>query len=93
MSIQMLIKKIQFDNLTFAAAAGLHRAVIILTTDRSTLSLLGRAELPEAASRNDVALELMRDALRQIRQMPEFRRQGEKVQVAKDATQEFLRSA
>ena len=89
----MLIKKIQFDRLTYAASEGFHRAVIILTTDLSTLSLLARAELPATASRNDVALELMRDAMRQIRQMPEFRREKEKVQVAEDATQEFMQSA
>ena len=31
--------------------------------------------------------------MRQIRQMPEYRRQKEKVQVAENATQEFLQSA
>lgn len=89
----MLINKIQFDNLRFAPDRTQHCAVVILTTDESTLCLLGKVDLPESAARDDVALGLMHDALRQIRQMPEFRTRQDVVQIADDATQEFRQTA
>ncbi|QYX56917.1 hypothetical protein K1T73_00405 [Roseovarius sp. SCSIO 43702] len=81
----MLIRKIRFDHLKFHSADDDHRAVVIFTTDRGSISLLARAPLPSGAARQEVAVELVRDAVRQVRRMPEFRQRHEDVGLAPDA--------
>ncbi|UXX82024.1 hypothetical protein [Roseovarius pelagicus] len=85
----MLIKRIQFDNLQFLPARGLHQAIVILTTDICTMSLLGTAEKPEQANRDSLSRALISDSLRQIRQMPEFRGGKRQIEMCKHMTQEF----
>lgn len=68
----MLIKKIQFDDLRFSPGSG-HHAMVILTTETSTMCLRGRAQIPEGAGPLALAEALLSDAMRQVRRLPEFR--------------------
>jgi len=89
----MLISKIEFHDLKYQPERDAHRAVIVLTTDMGCLSLVCHAQCPQDHPINDTALELMRDAVRQVRQMPEYRRNPRGVQIAEDAPLEFPQSA
>lgn len=93
MVTSMLIKKIQFDNLRFNAETARHAAVIILTTDECTMCLHGSAQSDREASRAAIAAELVKDALRQVARMPEFRGGKRSVSVCQSATQEFRQTA
>ncbi|MEB8389291.1 hypothetical protein OO012_18860 [Rhodobacteraceae bacterium KMM 6894] len=69
----MMIIKLQFENLRFTDGSQQHSAVVILTTDDATLCLTGRAALGKTAPRADIKVALFADAMRQVRQMPEYR--------------------
>lgn len=69
----MVIKKIQVENLRYNSATDSHSAIVILTTDQNTICLTGRTALSPSAPRADIRTALVADALRQVRQLPEFR--------------------
>lgn len=89
----MLIRQFRFDDLRFSSDAEEHRAIAILTTDISTLCLMTKAKLQPDAPQSSLAEALAEDALRQIRRMPEYRRQTDAVKVADDAPKEFQQAS
>ena len=89
----MIIRQFRFDDLRFSSDAEEHRAIAILTTDISTLCLMTSAKLQSDVPPASLAEALAEDALRQIRRMPEYRRQADAVQVAEDAPKEFQRAS
>ncbi|MFY9238406.1 MAG: hypothetical protein WAO78_05950 [Roseovarius sp.] len=86
-------QKIQVDNLRFNPETRSHAAVIILTTDEATLCLHASAPCPEDAGQGIIAEDLMKDAIRQVQRMPEFRRGHRTVTVCTSASTEFRQSA
>ncbi len=93
MAPSMLIKKIQVDNLRFDPETQSHAAVIILTTDEATLCLYASTSSSQDAGRSAIAEDLMKDAIRQVKRMPEFRRGHRTVTVCTSASTEFRQSA
>jgi len=93
MVTSILIKKIQFDNLRYHPETARHVAVIILTTDECTMCLHGSAHTPQEANRSAIAEELLKDALRQVGRLPEFRRGNRTISVCHSATPEFRQTA
>jgi len=89
----MLIKKIQYDNLRFVKDKGSYAAVVILTTNVCTMCLQAKAPGEAGMIRSEIAVGLMRDALRQVHQLPEYRTGREKITVADYVTQEFRQTA
>ncbi|WP_286909135.1 hypothetical protein [Roseovarius sp.] len=88
----MLIHQLQFDDVRFSPDAQEHRAVAILTTEDRTLCLMASAKLAPSAPRDSLAREFAADALRQVRRMPEYRREEDQVRVAEDAGMEFCQA-
>lgn len=93
MVIPMLIHQFQFDDVRFSPEAQEHRAVAILSTEDQTLCLMASAKLDPAAPRDSLAREFAADALRQVRRMPEYRREVDQVRVAENAAMEFRQAS
>lgn len=89
----MLIKKIQIENLRFTAGSQQHSAVVILTTDHSTLCLTGRTALKKTAPSAEIRTALIADAVRQVGQMPEFRSGQQQITLGHRAAPPLRRSA
>ena len=89
----MLIKKIQIEKLHYSAKAQRYAAVIILTTDDSTICLQGRAHVRQDAPRSELVACLVSDAMRQLRRLPEYRGDTQEVAVCRRVTPEFRQSA
>ncbi|MFU1478476.1 hypothetical protein ACM25N_12525 [Roseovarius sp. C7] len=89
----MLIHQFQFDDVRFSSEAQEHRAVAILTTEDQTLCLMASARLDPTVARDELAHEFAADALRQVRRMPEYRRQADEVQIAEGAAMEFAKAS
>lgn len=89
----MLIKKVQIENLRFSAKLQQHSAVVILTTQSSTMCLQGRTGIARGAPRKDIVTGLVSDALRQVRQLPEYRSGQSDIALCHSVTPEPRQSA
>lgn len=79
-----LIRNIRFDDFGFVAQQGHFRAVVIMTTDRSTICLLVRHPCPEDTPATVVRQGLICDAIRQVSQLPEYRTGRSRIVIALD---------
>lgn len=68
-----LIRTIRLDELVFVGSQGHFRAVTVMATDTSTFCLIARHECDRTAPMAHVRQGLIADALRQLRQLPEYR--------------------
>jgi hypothetical protein len=76
------ILDIRLDDLVFVAPRGHFRAVVIMRTDTSTLCLIACLEGPPHLPVTLVQQGLTQDALRQLRQLPEYRNGRKEIAIA-----------
>lgn len=87
------IHSIRFDNLGFVARQGCFQAVVIMTTDRATLCLVARHAGNVELSPVEVRNGLLHDAMRQLRQLPEYRTGKRRIEIALDGWHDLRQSA
>lgn len=87
------IRKVRFDDLRFVAAAGEFRAVAVFFADDFTMCLLARHRGDAALARPAIRAGLLKDALRQMRQLPEYRRGRKKIVLRLQAADGIDRAA
>ncbi|WP_101068343.1 hypothetical protein [Roseovarius salinarum] len=85
----MQIESVTLKDRRFVASAGVHTAVVILETDGPTVCLQARA----AADAPRVARGLAADALRQLKGMPEHRRQAHPLRLRPGSLRSMTQSA
>ncbi len=69
----MKILNVKLADQKFLPETGAHRATIVMKTDEGQLFLDAKATLPNGICQNEVSSALVKDALRQLNRMPEYR--------------------
>ena len=67
------IRRVRIDNLHFVPQLDQHRAVVVVVTDEFTMCLVARRAGGAGDRRADIRNGLLEDAMRQMRQLPEYR--------------------
>jgi hypothetical protein len=89
----MKIVGISLVDRTAVRETGVHRATVVLRTETGGLSLRASAELAGDPDTRDIDRALVDDALRQVRQLPEYRAGTRDITIAGDALPDSSRQA
>ena len=89
----MKILQLNIDGLTYAAEPGVYRAIVLVRTEDSSLSLSSTAPFAPDAPEEQIRTALIRDALRQIRRMPEYRSGQKSIEICETANVDIPRCA
>lgn len=87
------IRSISIGEVALVARRGHFRAVVVMTTDDSTLSLIARHDCGSDAPPRDLHDGLISDALRQLHRLPEYRTGQRHLILSPDTSQGRRQSA
>ena len=82
----MLVTDIEISQYSFDPLSARHQANVAMTLKNQVVSLFCRLELPEHEPARARGIAFVRDAIRQLKRMPEFRSGDTQLQFSDDLT-------